>query len=125
MFPEGLFALEWWAGVLVASMGVPGVDPGGWIVGVPRVWWLYGDTILFLACCPSIGVVGNELVELSSILHGVTPWPDIFRSRGCRGVQRAILDPNKGDAACSGVSGISKLLLDSQSRKYYNKYKRH
>ena len=34
--PEGLIALDWWAGVLVASMGVPGVEPGGWIMGVPR-----------------------------------------------------------------------------------------
>ena len=62
-----------------------------------------------------MGVVG--MLEFASILSGVAPWPDMFRSRGCRGVHRATLDPNKEDAGCSGVSGVTKPLLDSHSRK--------
>ncbi len=64
-----------------------------------------------------MGVVGIEVDELASSFSGVVPWPDMFRSRGCRGVQRATLDPNKEDAGCSGVSGVTKPLLDSHSRE--------
>lgn len=47
----------------MASIGVPGEEPGGWMIGVPRVRWPLGarNGVLLL---PRIGVVGVGAPEV-------------------------------------------------------------